>query len=538
MKLKVGISSLMLLFFIPFAFTQTCNQCQPGQPFNSGLQACFPFNNNTNDASGNDRHGTPHDIGFTSDRFSLANKATSYNGGYIDFTAASFQSDQYTYSLWVNIASLPASGSYYSLISLGNNSVDQAILLSNNSSLGHLGFSAASYNTDFSALPSINVGSLPTINTWYHVVMMRSNTLLSLYVNGNLISSLSTSGKTPGYGTSNYGAFLGKRAGAVPQFYNGRLDDVRIYNRILSQNEVVQLYSMGTDVFNPDAGTDKTVCYGDSVQLNATGGSSYAWMPSNWLNNPNVANPKFKARTTTKYYVTIGNGVCSVTDSVTIRVDSLGIFSVGADTNVCRGDSIRLLAQGANSYTWTPSLGLSSTTTANPKASPLKTIDYIVKGQSGICFAYDTIRLTVCDCSKSITYDTIKVYDTVTVYQQVYDTVTVYQQVYDTIKYAVADTLIIDVFSGINNPNTLLNALKIYPNPAHDELIIDNGNYWLMPNYSLQISNSLGQIVFLNAINQQQFVIATGTLGGVGTYFLRIISPNQQTVETRKIIIR
>jgi len=57
----------------------------------------------------------------------------------------------------------------------------------------------------------------------------------------------------------------------------------------------------------------------------------------------------------------------------------------GDDTAICLGDSAQLFASGSllNSYSWAPAAGLSDSTVANPKASPLQTTTYVVTSQIG-----------------------------------------------------------------------------------------------------------------------------------------------------------
>src|SRR5258708_40128741 len=47
-----------------------------------------------------------------------------------------------------------------------------------------------------------------------------------------------------------------------------------------------------------------TICTGATAQLNATGGTTYAWSPSTGLSNANISNPISSATSTTNYTVT------------------------------------------------------------------------------------------------------------------------------------------------------------------------------------------------------------------------------------------
>ena len=83
-------------------------------------------------------------------------------------------------------------------------------------------------------------------------------------------------------------------------------------------------------------------------------------------------------------------------DSVTIGVANKPILTINADTAVCSGSSLQLLASGANSYAWQANSYLSSTTIANPIATPLKDTSFIVTGYNlPNCFSSDTVVVKI-----------------------------------------------------------------------------------------------------------------------------------------------
>jgi len=148
---------------------------------------------------------------------------------------------------------------------------------------------------------------------------------------------------------------------------------------------------------NINAGADTSFCLGGSVQLNASGGSSYLWTPSLGLSDTTIANPVANPSTTTSYIVvgTDGNS-CANADTVLVTVNPLPIITAFSDTAICIGASAQLNATGGTSYLWTPSLGLSDTTIANPVAMPIVTTNYIVNAVDGNgCANADTITVTV-----------------------------------------------------------------------------------------------------------------------------------------------
>ena len=132
--------------------------------------------------------------------------------------------------------------------------------------------------------------------------------------------------------------------------------------------------------------------------ITASGGTSYAWSPDAGLSNPNISNPLADPVISTSYIVTVtdGNG-CSATDVVYVQVFS-GVGGVGAgpDVEFCFGESDTITASGGNSYSWSPSTGLSATNISNPIASPTSSTLYtvVITGDGG-CTVNDDVQVTV-----------------------------------------------------------------------------------------------------------------------------------------------
>ncbi|RYE00795.1 MAG: T9SS type B sorting domain-containing protein, partial [Sphingobacteriales bacterium] len=137
------------------------------------------------------------------------------------------------------------------------------------------------------------------------------------------------------------------------------------------------------------------ICAGDSTQLTATGGGTYAWTPASGLSNPAISNPKASPASTTTYQalVTGANG-CKDSASVTIGVNNRPVVTITPNSSICVGDSLQLNATGGGIYQWSPSAGLSNSTIASPKASPATTTIYqaLVTNASG---CKDSARTTV-----------------------------------------------------------------------------------------------------------------------------------------------
>jgi gliding motility-associated-like protein len=101
-----------------------------------------------------------------------------------------------------------------------------------------------------------------------------------------------------------------------------------------------------------------TVCSADSARLNANAinATSINWVPTTGLNNPNIANPASFTQTSITYTVTASNGVCSATDTITVKGIS-GVASpqiTGGDSiSFCTYDSVKLSVAGTyTAYQW------------------------------------------------------------------------------------------------------------------------------------------------------------------------------------------
>ena len=146
------------------------------------------------------------------------------------------------------------------------------------------------------------------------------------------------------------------------------------------------------------------LCFTDSLQLHATGGTIIAWSPGTWLSNANIASPWAHAQSTQEYHVRISNGgTCFVEDSVTINVDASmppGVLTA-SDTSICVGEPIKLVAQGGTSYLWTQSLpgGINGSTLPFNNVNPTATTTYAVTvSDGGICSWEDSVKVVVEAC--------------------------------------------------------------------------------------------------------------------------------------------
>lgn len=145
----------------------------------------------------------------------------------------------------------------------------------------------------------------------------------------------------------------------------------------------------------PDAGPPGFICYGQTYQLQGSGGVQFTWTPSTYLNSTNISNPvsaPLKTITYTLSEVIDAFGCKSLsTDQVTVDVTPpIKVKTFPYDTIGYPGDQFRLNATSiAPFYTWTPTIGLSDPNIANP---------VLTVGTIGSDIIYKVTAYTVAGC--------------------------------------------------------------------------------------------------------------------------------------------
>ncbi|MES2566771.1 MAG: lectin-like protein [Bacteroidota bacterium] len=141
------------------------------------------------------------------------------------------------------------------------------------------------------------------------------------------------------------------------------------------------------------------ICAGSSSTLTAFGAANYTWSPSASVTNvngtPAVASP---AQTTT--YTIIGsNGtapfLCTSTNTVTIIVKPNPTVTTGPDQTICEGKVAPIYADGALTYSWSPTTGMMSPNESVTDVYPIVTTIYTVTGTTNNCSGTATVAVIV-----------------------------------------------------------------------------------------------------------------------------------------------
>ena len=134
-----------------------------------------------------------------------------------------------------------------------------------------------------------------------------------------------------------------------------------------------------------DAGDAMGICEGQTVQLTGFGDGVPTWSPAGSLSNELIFNPIASPTTPTTYYLSVESGDCILTDSVSVDILQKTEIEL-LDVTICEGEAIALQPIGfADMYNWSPSTGITSTTSETPLASPNETTEYTIIASLGTC---------------------------------------------------------------------------------------------------------------------------------------------------------
>jgi len=273
---------------------------------NSGLVAWYPFTGNANDSSGNGHNGAVLGAHLTINRFGTPNSAYSFIGNdqYIDVPDASIlrlSNTDYTISVWVyKLDSL--ANSNYAIIAKRYSDGQKGYILQIPSSYYQIEFQVSGYQD-----PYLHSDSAIAFNTWQHIVITYKLTTstLKMYLNDKLVGT----GSIPSPNGLISTAFrIGNDTwvGYVPSYgLNGKIDDLRIYNRVLTNSEIKTIYQEGVDA--PIA-TNQYGCQNSIIPNLTATGTNIKWYSDSTLTNLVHQGNTFTTGQTNvgmyKYYVT------------------------------------------------------------------------------------------------------------------------------------------------------------------------------------------------------------------------------------------
>lgn len=248
-------------------------------------------------------------------------------------------------------------------------------------------------------------------------------------------------------------------------------------------NEIFTISAPSIPIAN--AGVDTLICLGKSVQIGVSSVATniYSWTSDIGNFTSSIANPIVSPSTTTKYYLTVSNGILFSKDTVIVTVSSVQINLQDTLLNACIGNSysIGVANQQALNYQWSSiPIGFTSTL-SNPLINPIINTKYFLLA-----------RNNTTGCSKN-------------------------------------------AFVNVIVDSCLIHGITIFPNPANHIITIKLEQNNTPPNY-FTLLNSIGSIV----LNKELLTVISNvdvSPFSSGLYFYNIKSHSGQILKSGNLLI-
>jgi alpha-glucuronidase len=301
--------------------TRTLDQIKALDATGNTKEGLYAFEGNSKDSSGNGNNGAPTSMSFTTGK--IGAQAAQFNGTSSNVSLPKLVTDNFTVAMWVKTTDTAgaAGGQWWSGKALVDGEVsggaaDWGTAIVNGKFVLGVGASGG----DVTIATSVNIND----GTWHHVAATRNNTTgaITLYVDG---VSRGTGMGPVGSRSAPPSLRIGASRPGGSAFLNGALDDVRLYNRILTFAEITALASgekpatpTGVAATPSDGSislnwTASSTATGYYVKRATTSGGPYTMLGT--VTSPSFLDTSLTNGTTYYYVVTAVNAYGETADS-------------------------------------------------------------------------------------------------------------------------------------------------------------------------------------------------------------------------------
>lgn len=576
-KLLKTLQMKKLLSFCVLLLCTTIYAQVPSYVPTNGLVGYWPFNGNANDESGNGNNGVVNGATLAADRMGNPNSCYQLftpagSGGFIQLDQINLN-DDFTITAWVTVESYTP-GSVSTIISKypANGSGYELDIDNETGVRGIYGIVGPENNVNNSVISNYSFD----LNSWGHIVWSKEGTISKIYFNGTLIHEQVNVNPTS---TNNGPNFFGKSQWGGNQL-RGKLDDVAVYNRALTQQEITAMYNGETysDTCNSVSGslTQGLVGYwpfcgnanddsghgnngsvnGATLTTDRFGNSNSAYDfdgLTSYISGAGVNLPQGDTARTVSLWVKTAGGFSVNTGGQTGAVFDYGTLENNKRFSVLLVDNdfTNYFSAAYNDFhpdssignnVWTNIVWVYSATNLklylNGVPSSTGTISNLnTTGQNFVIG--NTIPNSIGQYEKyKGAIDDIGIWNRALTPSEISQ---LYNQNQCFTNTTVTDTLIINLGQlSYTNPIAYANNITLYPNPANTQVNISFNNVTDLTGGTINIINSLGQQVATTPITLSgtSTTLSLTTWGGTGLYFVQILNAQGQILDIKKIILQ
>jgi hypothetical protein len=315
-----------------------CINCTDTNSINNNLIFCLPFNGNANDETGNGYDGSVSGATLSTDRFGNANKAYYFDGtnDYIDLAQNLPDMTTLSMSLWVKPTGNASTNGFIVFDGDANCGNDLYIYYKN----GVLYFAANKGGAQLDGTSGSGVVSASILNSWTHVAWTMTSTQSLIYLNGSLVATFNKTASQTGYHNTPSIGSLNDGGGAPcgsarSDYFEGYIDDIRLYDRVLSSTEVTQLSECINSYFALGKNSPFTTALNNIERLNSNSTSIHVY-PNPASNSFTIQSPSaLDNNTIVELYDMTGKRVfLSVETNISIEANQLKISNLALHNGV------------------------------------------------------------------------------------------------------------------------------------------------------------------------------------------------------------
>ena len=318
---------ISVLFFLLLVFGYKAQV--PSYVPSNGLVGWWPFNGNANDASSNGNNGTVNGAVLTTDRFGNVSSAYDFHQtGHI--TLPSLNVTSITINAWVKRLPGPVGAPAIVSKHYTSSTTNSSYLLYHQEAEACVP-KIYYTNTVGSPFAEAATGKNDCDDAWHMITGVVSAAQIKIYYDGILVSTNSNGGSIK---SSTFNTLIGRsyaNNGALSATtFGGKIDDVGVWNRALSDCEVAGLYFAGNPL--SISVSNKIICSGQTATLSTDPsvlGGSYLWST-----NASSSSISISPTTTTNYSVTYNYGSCNqATTTASVFVGNSSSWTGSSDSD-------------------------------------------------------------------------------------------------------------------------------------------------------------------------------------------------------------
>lgn len=222
-----------------------------------GLLAYYPFTGSANDVSANANHGTVHGAVLSTDRFGTPESSYLFDGiddhiVVADNLPLRLSGPEFSISMWLFETERNVGYQDALLVKRGSGVQEGWFFsLTGMQSASSIGVGRIYYQVSGGVDPRVYTPMEVPLNTWAHIVITykANEQRASIYLNGELVA-YSVNLPSPNFNTVA-SMYIGSDSQGAAYNFHGKIDEVRLYDRLLSPSEIQSLAGIITDLTAP-----------------------------------------------------------------------------------------------------------------------------------------------------------------------------------------------------------------------------------------------------------------------------------------------